>query len=283
LAACIDQSAGQGKAMNARLPSEATLPPLAAPKWREQRVVHYWHWTPNIVSFRITRSEDFHFVPGRYARLGLADAAGEIVWRPFSMVSATGDEFLEFLVILMEGGEFSRRLAALKIGGTVLMEKPSFGFLTLDQLAPGETLWMFASGTGLGPFMSVLRDQAPWRTYKHLVLVHSVRHTEELAYRRDIEAIREAHAAIGIGADLRYFPVVTRELEPRTLSARIPQMIVDGRLESAAGIPLESGNSRAMICGNPEMATDMRGLLKARGFATSRRGAPGQMAFEKYW
>jgi ferredoxin/flavodoxin---NADP+ reductase len=269
--------------MNARLPTEATLPPLAAIKWREERVIQYWHWTPHIVSFRITRNEGFRFVPGRYARLGLADAAGEIAWRAFSMVSGASDEFLEFLVIVMDGGEFSRRLTALKIGDTVLIEKPSFGFLTLDQLAPGETLWMFASGTGLGPFMSILRDQAPWRAYKHLVLVHSVRHTEELAYRCDIEAIREAHAAIGIGADLRYFPVVTRELEPRTLSARIPQLIIDGRLESAAGIPLESGNSRAMICGNPDMARDMRDLLKSRGFATSRRGAPGQMAFEKYW
>ncbi len=269
--------------MNARLPTEATLPPLAAAKWREERVIHHWHWTPQLVSFRITRDPAFHFVPGRYARLGLADAAGEVVWRPFSMVSAAHDDFLEFLVVLVAGGEFSRRMAELKVGDTVLMEKPSFGFLTLDQLAPGETLWMFASGTGLGPFMSILRDQVPWRAYKHLVLVHSVRHAQDLAYRRDIVAIRDAHAEIGLGADLRYFPVVTREAEPRTLSARIPQLIEDGRLESAAGIPLESGNSRAMVCGNPELAKDMRSLLKARGFATSRRGAPGQMAFEKYW
>lgn len=269
--------------MNARLPDEAALPPLTAPKWHEERVVDYWHWTPNLVSFRITRSEDFRFVPGRYARLGLADPAGEPVWRPFSMASGASDAFLEFLAILVDGGEFSRRLAALNVGGAVLMEKPSFGFLTLDQLARGTTLWMFASGTGLGPFMSMLRDPAPWQTYQHLVLVHSVRHEEELVYRRDIEAIRNAHAELGRGADLRYLPVVTRELVPRTLSARIPELIADGRLESAVGISLESVNSRAMVCGNPEMAAEMRSLLKARGFATSRRGSPGQMAFEKYW
>jgi ferredoxin--NADP+ reductase len=269
--------------MNARLPTEAVLPPIAAPKWREERVIRYWQWTPQLVSFRTTRHPEFRFVPGRYARLGLAVPDGEIVWRPFSMVSAAADDFLEFLVVLIDGGEFSRRLADLRIGDPVLMEKPSFGFLTLDQLAPGETLWMFASGSGLGPFMSILHDQAPWRSYKHLVLVHSVRHAADLAYRDDIEAIRDAHAAMGLGADLRYLPVVTREQLPGVLSARIPQMLDAGVLEAAAGIPLEVGNSRAMVCGNPDLAKEMRSLLKVRGFATSRRGASGQMAFEKYW
>jgi ferredoxin--NADP+ reductase len=269
--------------MNARLPIDVTLPPAAAPKWREERVIGYWHWTPQLISFRTTRDPGFRFVPGRYARLGLAEPGGDTVWRPFSMVSAASDDFLEFLVVLIEGGEFSRRFAALKIGDPVLMEKPSFGFLTLDQLAPGETLWMFASGSGLGPFLSILHDQLPWRSYKHLVLVHSVRYAADLAYREDIVAVRQAHASAGIGADLRYFPVVTREMAPRTLSARIPQLIEDGRLESAAGIPLDVATSRVMVCGNPDLAKEMRHLLTARGFATSRRGVPGQMAFEKYW
>lgn len=269
--------------MNARLPAEAIPPQAAAPKWREERIIRQWHWTPKLVSFRTTRDPGFHFVPGRYARLGLAEPGAETVWRPFSMVSAASDDFLEFLAVLIDGGEFSRRLAVLGVGDPVLVEKPSFGFLTLNELAPGETLWLFASGSGLGPFMSILRDQAPWRIFKHLVVVHSVRYAADLAYRQDIVAMREAHAAIGVGADLHYFPVVTREQIPGMPSARIPQLIENGRLESAAGIPLESVNSRAMVCGNPELAQEMRRLLKARGFTTSRRGVPGQMAFEKYW
>lgn len=269
--------------MNARLPTEITLPPTKAPKWREERVIRHWQWTSRLVSFRISRDPGYHFVPGRYARLGLADATGEIVWRPFSMVSAAHDEFLEFLVVLVEGGEFSRCLSKLKVGDPVLVEKADFGFLTLDQLAPGDTLWMLASGSGLGPFMSLLRDQAPWRSFKHLVLVHSVRQAADLAYRDDILATRDAHAAVGIGADLRYFPVVTREAMRGALSARIPQLVEDSRLETAAGLTLDVKKSRVMVCGNPELARDMRRLLTARGFATSRRGVPGQMAFEKYW
>jgi ferredoxin/flavodoxin---NADP+ reductase len=269
--------------MNARLPTEVPLPPATAPKWREERVTLRWNWTPQLLSFRTSRDPGFHFVPGRYARLGLPEPGSETVWRPFSMVSAASDLFLEFLVVLIDGGEFSRRVAALKVGDAVLMEKPSFGFLTLNELAPGDTLWMFASGSGLGPFMSILRDHAPWRNFKHLVLVHSVRHADDLVYRDDIEAIRDAHGPNGIGADLRYFPVVTRGQLPGAMSARIPQLLDEGVLEAAAGIPLESAGSRAMVCGNPELALEMRRLLKARGFATSRRGVPGQMAFEKYW
>jgi ferredoxin--NADP+ reductase len=269
--------------MNARLPTDVALPPAHAPKWREERVLRYWRWTPQLVSFRISRDPGYQFVPGRYARLGLTDESGELVWRPFSMVSAAHDDFLEFLVVLVEGGEFSRLLATLKTGDPVLVEKANFGFLTLDQLAPGETLWMLASGSGLGPFLSILRDQTPWRSFRHLVLVHSVRHAEDLAYRDDILAMREAHAAVGIGADLRYFPVVTREAMRGALSARIPQLVEDGRLETAAGLTLDLDSSRVMVCGNPELAKDMRHLLVRRGFATSRRGAPGQMAFEKYW
>jgi ferredoxin--NADP+ reductase len=269
--------------MNARLPTEVTLPPTRAPKWREERVIRHWQWTPRLVSFRISRDPGYQFVPGRYARLGLADATGEVVWRPFSMVSATHDDFLEFLVVLVEGGEFSRRLATLKVGDPVLVEKSNFGFLTLDQLESGDILWMLASGSGLGPFMSILRDQLPWRSFKHLVLVHSVRQATDLAYREDILAMRNAHSAVGIGADLRYFPVVTREAMRGALSARIPQLVEDSRLETAAGLTLDVKKSRVMVCGNPELAKDMRRLLSARGFATSRRGAPGQMAFEKYW
>lgn len=269
--------------MNARLPSEVVSVPFAAPKWRSERVLRYWHWTPRLLSFRISRDPAYRFTPGRYARLGLPATEGETVWRPFSMVSAAHDDFLEFLVVLVDGGDFSERLAKLSVGDPVLVEKPDFGFLTLDQLAPGETLWMLASGSGVGPFLSILRDSKPWNSFRHLVLVHSVRTAADLAYRQDILAMRDAHAATGVGADLRYFPVVTREPMRGALSARIPTLFEDGRLESAAGLELTVENARVMVCGNPDLAKEMRHLLAARGFATSRRGVPGQMTFEKYW
>lgn len=277
-----------GDAMNARMPANPTaaagsLPAQSAARWRVERVIWMRHWTPTLISFRTTRDEGFRFVPGHYARIGMVDATGNAIWRPFSMVSAADDDFLEFLLVLVPGGDFSIRLAALKVGDEVLVEKLSYGFLTVNPLAPGDDLWLLASGTGLGPFMSILRDPASWRSFDHLILAHSVRYAEELAYRQEIETIRDHPAVAEARADLRYIPIVTREHAAGILHARIPQLIIDGRLERAAGIALEARHSRAMVCGNPELARDMRSLLTARGFAVNRRGVPGQMAFEKYW
>lgn len=272
--------------MNARLPGGILPPPPSpprGPKWHEVEVLSRRTWTPGLISFRLARPADFRFTPGHYARLGLAEPGGEIVWRPFSMVSGEDEDFLEFFVVLVPDGAFSRRLASIQANDRMLIEKRSFGFLTLDQLASGDDLWMFASGTGLGPFMSILRDPATWRAFRHLVVVHSVRHAAELAYRDDIEAIREGPAAAGVGTRLHYVPVVTRDPEATALHARIPQLILDGRLERFTGIAIESSHSRVMVCGNPDLARDMRALLKSRGFGVGRRGAPGQMAFEKYW
>lgn len=252
-------------------------------KWTTERVVSVDYWTPAMLSFRTTRDARFRFTPGHYARLGLVSDGGELVWRPYSMVSAPSDEQLEFLAVLVPDGAFSRALAKLRPGDVVHVERGSFGFLTVDQLATGRDLWMLASGTGLGPFVSILRDPAVWFAFERLIVVHSVRQTAELAYRGELAALAERDGAARREAQLRYLPVVTRAPGATPLAERIPQLLANARLEEAAGTPLGVETSRLMICGNPEMARELRQMLGARGFATSRRGVPGQMAFEKYW
>lgn len=256
--------------------------------WTEERITAIRQWTPTLLSFRTTRFRAFRFTPGHYARLGLdagldagseADAGEALIWRPYSMVSAATDEYLEFLAVLVSDGAFSQRLAALRVGDPVRVDKAAFGFLTVDQLAPGRDLWMLASGTGLGPFISILRDPAVWRRFERLILAHGVRRAGELAYRDEIEAL----AANAGGAQLVYLPVVTREAGATPLSGRIPQLLATGALEAAAGATLSVEHSRLMVCGNPEMARELRQQLGALGFSTTRRGVPGQMAFEKYW
>jgi len=240
-----------------------------------------------MLSFRTTRYRGFRFTPGHYARIGLAADAGTVVWRPYSLVSAAYDDYLEFLAILVPGGEFSLALGKLQAGDTIHVEKASYGFLTVDQLAPGRDLWLLASGTGLGPFVSILRDPATWREFERLIVVHSVRQSAELAYRDEICALPDGELFADGGAQLTsqltYLPVVTREPGATPLAARIPQLFADGRLAEAAGREIRVDASRLMICGNPEMAREMRQLLGALGFSTNRRGVPGQMAFEQYW
>lgn len=241
------------------------------------------HWTPSLLSFRTSRAPDYRFTPGHYARLGLRDTLDRGVWRPFSLVSAAQDPYLEFFAVLVPGGEFSGPLSRIREGDTMLVGKLSYGFMTIDGFAPGKDLWLLASGTGLGPFLSILREPATWRAYENLILVHSVRQAVELAYRDEIAAIGHDKPLGAAPARLRYVPVVTREQWPGALPVRIPQLIDDGRLEQAAGVKLDLQSSRIMVCGNPEMSRELRAQLTARGFRTSRRAAPGQLAFENYW
>lgn len=254
----------------------------SAPKWTTERVLSIHYWTPMLLSFRTTRPRSFRFTPGHYARLGLG-VGDHIVWRPYSLVSAACDDYLEFVAVLVPDGAFSACLEKLRVGDTMQTGEASYGFLTIDQLAPGRELWLLASGTGLGPFLSILRDPAVWQAFERLIVIHSVRHSSELAYRDKIAAMPGEDLFAGTKARLSYLPVVTREPGATTLSERIPRLLADGRLEQAAAASLSVASSRLMVCGNPEMVRELRQMLSSRGFATHRRGVPGQMAFEKYW
>ena len=251
-----------------------------AVKSTSETVLAIRHWTPTLLSFRATRPAAFRFTPGHYTRLGLGSGE-EIVWRPYSLTSARDDDFIEFIAILVPGGAFSEKLRQLRVGDTFSVDKASYGFLTVDQLAPGKDLWLLASGTGLGPFMSILREPAVWQNFERLILVHSVRQSAELAWREEISALPGLFASAR--ATLSYIPVVTREPGATPLAERIPLLFADGRLEQAAGTALSLADSRLMVCGNPELAKELRQFLTNRGYATNRRGVPGQMAFEKYW
>lgn len=248
-----------------------------------ETVLSLRYWTPSLLSFRTSRDSNHRFTPGHYARLGLQSAKDKVVWRPFSVVSSTVDGYLEFFAVLVPNGEFSVPLSSIREGDTIQVDKVSYGFMTIDGFAPGKDLWLLATGTGLGPFLSILRDETTWNTYENIVLVHSVRYAVELAYRDEIMEIIREHTLGKLPARLHYIPVVTRELWPDILSARIPQLIEGGRLEHTANLKLELNRSRIMVCGNPEMIGELRGLLTARGFQTNRRAAPGQLAFENYW
>ena len=252
----------------------------SAEKWTVEQVLAIHAWTPTLLTFRTTRPAGFRFTAGHYTRLGLG-ADDAVVWRPYSMASAPQDEFLEFIAVLVPGGAFSAQLQQLRVGDSLRVDKASYGFLTVNQLAPGKDLWLLASGTGLGPFVSILRDAAVWQDYARLILVHSVRQSAELAWRDEIAALPDKHR--GAPARLSYIPVVTREPGATALAARIPLLLADGRLEATADSPLSIADSRLMVCGNPDLARELREFLGARGYATNRRGVPGQMAFEKYW
>ncbi len=243
-----------------------------------QRVRSLQRWTHNLWSLRIDRPDGFRFQPGHYTKLGLPAGDDHAVWRPYSIVSAPDDDELEFLIVLIPGGAFSDRLAAIGPGQNVMLESAVFGFFLEPQLAAGDTLWMLATGTGLGPYVSLLRTSGALDRYRRVVLVHSVRLAAELAYRDELESCVAAS-----GGRLSYLPVVTREPGASALSGRLPQLITDGALQQRADVALDPASGRVMVCGNPDFTADMRRLLNERGFQPCRRGMSGTMLFEKYW
>jgi len=255
-----------------------------------QRITAIHRWTANLWSFRISRPAHYCFQAGQFARLGLIPHGehAETVWRAFSMVSAPAEAELEFYATLVPDGAFSTLLNSREIGAEILLDNACNGFLTLDRFAGGEDLWMLATGTGLGPFISILREGSAWREYRHLILVHSVRQAGELGYRDELLT----HVAHPMDqARLTYVPVVTRpdagdtpaNTSSSILRARIPQLLAQGDLEAHAGVNLTLQSSRLMLCGNPAMLRETRAVLAARGFASARRDRQGQIAVENYW
>lgn len=249
-------------------------------KYSIEPLLWWRRWTAKLFSFRLRRPPTFRFVPGQFVRLGLPRDDGSLIWRPYSMVSATYDDYLEFYSIEVPEGEFTSRLARLTVGDALAVDRNPWGHLTTDRFHDGDALWLLATGTGLAPFLSILQDPAVWRQYRHVVLVHSVREGAELAYQEWLADLPH-HPLVGSQASrLRYQPVVTREDWPHSLSQRIPQLIRSGTLEVALGLPLEHDSSRFMVCGNPEMVEETRLALAERGFLLSKRGQPGQVAVE---
>jgi ferredoxin--NADP+ reductase len=249
-------------------------------KWVQGTVVGQRHWTDRLHSLQVAAPE-VTFVAGQFGRLALPAPPGfgeEMVGRPYSFVNAPGTAPHEFYYVTVRGGPLSPRLAALSAGDPISLLRTANGFFCAGEVPAADALWCLSTGTGLGPFLSILRTPEPWEKFGRIVLVHAVRYGNELAYREVIAGIADLHR----GA-FTHVPIVTRETQPGALRGRIPELIADGRLESRAGLPLTAENAHAMLCGNPAMVEDTQRSLNARGMRRHRRKEPGHITVETYW
>jgi ferredoxin--NADP+ reductase len=262
--------------MTAITPTEkATVETVTGLRWLNDR----------LLMFTTTKPEKYSFAAGQYARLGLADDNG-VIWRAYSMASAPHSDQLEFYGIMVSGGLFTTLLKNIRPGDRILVEKQVYGFMTPDRFVDGDDLWMLATGTGIGPFISMLRDPYVWQKFRNLVLVHGVRHADEFSYRDTLLALQKQPPAM-TEARLQIIETVTRDPAPAAgrpvLHGRITALLESGLLEKTAGLPLTIEASRIMMCGNPDMIEDMRRLLHQRGMRPCRRALPGQFVTENYW
>lgn len=244
-------------------------------RWLEGRVIENRHWTEALFSLRV-EAPALRFSAGQFVRIAL-DVDGERVARPFSFVNPPHDPVPEFYGIVVPEGALSPRLARLAAGDALYIATNPSGFLVLDEVPQSQELWLIATGTGLAPFLSILRTEAPWQRYRSVILVHAVRFAGELVYRELIEGVQREHPG-----RLRYLRFVSRERAAGALEGRVPAALRDGRLEAAAA-PISPERSQFMLCGNPGMVKDMSAALAERGLRKHRRRAAGQVTAESFW
>ena len=240
--------------------------------FHEGRVIENRRWTEALFSLRV-EGVRLGFQAGQFVRIGLEPT----LVRAFSFVNPPEDPVLEFYGIVVPEGPLSPRLARLEAGDRLLVASNPAGFLVLAEVPDSETLWCVATGTGIAPFLSILRTEAPWQRFRNVVLVHAVRHARELVYQEVVGQIRQRRENI-----FRYVSFVSRENRAGSLAGRVPAAMRDGRLEGAAGLPLDS-RSHVMLCGNPAMLKDAQAALIERGLRKHRRRNPGHISVESFW
>ncbi|NYT85962.1 ferredoxin--NADP reductase [Pollutimonas harenae] len=247
-----------------------------------EQVLNVHHWNDTLFSFTTTRDPALRFHNGHFVMLGL-EVNGKPLMRAYSIASANYEENLEFLSIKVQDGPLTSRLQHLKQGDSVLVSKKPVGTLVVDDLKPGKHLYLFATGTGLAPFMSIIKDPDVYERFDKVVLLHGVRFKSELAYSDYIQNELPNNEYFGefVRDKLIYYPTVTRE--PFVHQGRITHVVETGQLFDDIGLPpLNPEVDRAMLCGSPHMLADISAMLDKRGFVVSSGvGQPGDYVIER--
>ena len=258
-----------------------TPPSKAYGHLSQQRVLTVHHWTDRLFSFTTTRDASLRFENGQFAMIGL-EVDGKPLLRAYSLASANYEDHLEFLSIKVPDGPLTSRLAHLQVGDIVLVGRKPTGTLLLDNLRPGRNLYLLATGTGLAPFMGLIKDPGAYERFERVILTHTVRKVGELAYVNHIRHELPRHEFLGedIAAKLSYYPSVTRE--DFMTRGRITSLIESGKLFADLSLPpLDPDQDRVMICGSTEMLADTERMLLDRGFDEGSSAAPGSYVVEK--
>jgi ferredoxin--NADP+ reductase len=246
-----------------------------------ERVLSVRHWTESLFSFTATRDSSFRFHNGQFTMLGM-EIDGRPLLRAYSMASANYEDRLEFFSIKVPDGPLTSRLQRIRGGDSILVSRKATGTLVQDNLLPGATLYLLATGTGLAPFASIIKDPETYDRFEKVVLVHGCRQVTELAYGEAVinELPRNEFFGDVVREKLVYYPTVTRE--PFHNRGRITDLIASGTLLRDIGLPpLDLASDRLMLCGSPPMLADLRALLVERGFSEGNHSVPGHFVIEK--
>ncbi|HBQ35451.1 MAG TPA: ferredoxin--NADP(+) reductase [Rhodobacteraceae bacterium] len=247
-----------------------------------QTVTEVKHWTDRLFSFRVTRPQSLRFRSGEFVMIGLMGDNGRPLMRAYSIASPSWDETLEFYSIKVADGPLTSRLQHIKVGDEIIMRPKPVGTLVHDALLPGKRLWFFATGTGLAPFASLMREPETYENYDEIIMCHTCRDVADLEYGRQLVQSLPDDPLIGdmVGGKLRYFPTTTREQSP--VMGRITDKLEDGSLfKDLAGLPICKETDRAMVCGSIGLNTDLKRILEGFGLEEGANSKPAEYVVEK--
>ncbi|PKO53221.1 MAG: ferredoxin--NADP(+) reductase [Betaproteobacteria bacterium HGW-Betaproteobacteria-20] len=244
--------------------------------WNVGKVVEHKQWNNTLYSLYV-ESDIEPFEAGQFVKIAL-EINGELVGRPYSLVNPPDSQPLELFYIEVPNGLLTSHLVNLKPGDNIQIATRAHGFMILDEVPQAKHLWLMATGTGVGPFLSMLMTDKPWQRFERAILVYAVRTLSDLCYQERITQILAMHPG-----QFSYIPFLSRESSDFAMTGRIPQAIIDGRLEARAGIGISAEDSQVMLCGNPQMVKETNNTLTERGLKKHRRFEPGQITVENYW
>src|SRR5246127_1559940 len=249
--------------------------------FNQESVLSVHHWTDTLFSFTTTRDPSFRFRNGEFTMIGLR-VDGKPLLRAYSIASANYEDHLEFFSIKVPDGPLTSRLQHLEVGDSILVNGKPTGTLILDNLLPGRNLYLMSTGTGLAPFLSIIKDPDTYDRYEKVVLVHGCRQVAELAYEKMITQELPQHEFLGemVSEQLIYYPTVTRE--PFRNRGRLTDLITSGKLFEDIGLDaLSAEQDRVMMCGSPSMLKDLVEIVRERGFHEGNHSKPGEYVIEK--
>lgn len=248
---------------------------------QEEEVLSVHHWTDSLFTFTTTRDSSLRFSNGHFTMIGLR-VDGKPLLRAYSIVSANYEDHLEFLSIKVPDGPLTSRLQNIKVGDKIVVGRKPTGTLVTDYLLPGKRLYLLSTGTGLAPFMSIIRDPEAYEQFDQIILVHGVRTIDELAYHDLLVEHLPNHEFLGdlVTSKLRYYPTVTREQYKNM--GRVTDLIASGKLFIDLGVPeIHPAEDRVMICGSPAMLRDLKKMLEDRDFIEGNTSTPGHFVIER--
>ncbi len=267
----------------ASLTMDAKAQPTAKPHLPDaQTVTQVTHWTDRLFSFRVTRPQSLRFRSGEFVMIGLMGENGKPLLRAYSIASPAWDEELEFYSIKVPDGPLTSKLQHIKVGDEIILRPKPVGTLVHDALLPGKRLWFLATGTGLAPFASLMREPETYEKYDQVIMMHTCREVAELEYGRQLVESLKDDPLIGemVGDKLRYYPTTTREDFPRM--GRVTDNLTSGKVFADLGLPaMNRDEDRAMVCGSLAFNVDVKKILEDFGLTEGANSDPQQFVVEK--